>query len=531
MTSIKTEPAPLNPGLTLIQGLMSPTAYPHPAADVRLIETHISWVLLTGEYVYKIKKPVNFGFLDFSTLERRRHYCHEELRLNRRLAADWYLEVVPLTGSYEQPRIDGNGIAIEYAVKMRQFPTAMTLKDRVKSGDFGQNEIDRITDLLADFHARIARTSGDSPYGDSADIRHWFEENYDHLRPRLQDADRIRQLQTVEEWGRAEWQSKAGLMGQRKCAGFVRECHGDMHLGNMTSVDGQIILFDCIEFNPMLRWIDVVSEVAFLMIDLLHFKLDALAYRFLNRYLQQTGDYQGVALLRYYLVYRALVLAKVSLLRAEQQCDPALREQNLAEYPIYANLAERFTRQHRPILYITHGFSGSGKSYFASRLAEQVGAIQLRSDIERKRLFGYRAEQRTESDAGSGIYTPNASQMTYECLADLAKTVLEARFTTIVDATFLKKSQRERFRQLAQQCEADYRILDFQASDSVLYQRILERQNQDASEATIPVLHWQQQTAEPLDYDERVYMISIDSNDESDPEAVMKGLQNHAEKR
>ncbi|MGJ0514785.1 MAG: AAA family ATPase [Methylomicrobium sp.] len=523
MTFNNTDPAPPNPELKLIQGLMSPTAYPHSVAEVRLIETHISWVLLTGEYAYKIKKPVDFGFLNFSTLEQRLHYCHEEVRLNRRLAADWYLEVVPITGSYEQPGIDGNGVAIEYAVKMRQFPTVMTLKDRVKAGNFGPSEIDRISDLLADFHAHVARASGDSPYGDSADIRHWFEENSVHLRPRLQEADQIRQLQTIEAWGQAEWQSKAALMAQRKRSGFVRECHGDMHLGNMTQVDGEIVFFDCIEFNPMLRWIDVISEAAFLIIDLLHFKLDILAFRFLNRYLQHTGDYQGVALLRYYLVYRALVLAKVSLLRAEQQHDSAQREQNLAEYGVYADLAARFTQTPSPILLITHGFSGSGKSYYASRLAEHLGAVQIRSDIERKRLHGFDAAQSTGSTTNGGIYTPDATHLTYDRLASEAQIVLESGFTAIVDATFLKSAQREQFRQLATRCGVEFKILAFQAAGHVLNERILQR-HQDASEATIEVLQRQQQSAEPLSQEERAYTITVDSASEQATELLLSSF-------
>ncbi|WP_051459740.1 AAA family ATPase [Methylomicrobium lacus] len=514
MTLIKTEPTPMNPGSTLIQHLLSPNRYPHPVTAVRLIETHISWVLLTGDFAYKIKKPVNFGFLDFSTLELRRQYCHEELRLNRRLAEDWYLGVVAITGSLEQPRIEGTGEAIEYAVKMRQFPTGLTLKDRVKSGQVDRAEIDQITDLLADFHAHIAKAEADSPYGGSPCIRHWFEENFAHLRLRLKDERQREQIRTIEDWGQAEWQLKAGLMEDRKGAGCVRECHGDMHLGNMTSIDGQIILFDCIEFNPMLRWIDVVSEVAFLIIDLLHFNLDALAYRFLNRYLQHTGDYQGVALLRYYLVYRALVLAKVSLLRSEQQLDPACLEQNLAEYRVYANLAERFTQPSKPMLLITHGFSGSGKSYHAGQLAERIGAVQLRSDIERKRLYGFGAEQGTGSATGGGIYSAEATQLTYDRLAAEAKTVLEAGFSVIVDATFLKTAQRGQFRQLASACGVPFRILDFQAADSVLMQRILQRQHQDASEATLAVLQRQQQIAEALRPEEQTHAITIDSEND-----------------
>ncbi|HSN24079.1 MAG TPA: AAA family ATPase [Methylomicrobium sp.] len=510
----------------MIQGLMSSNAFPHPVSSIRSIETHISWVLLTGEFAYKIKKPVNFGFLDFSTLELRCTYCKEELRLNRRLAADWYLEVVSITGSCENPNIGGIGEPIEYAVKMRQFPTGLTLKDQVKTAGVGRREIDQIIDLLADFHAAVDIALPDSPYGSSAVVKHWVNENFQHIRPRLEDARQLRQLEVIEFWELTEWQHRAELMEERKRSGFVRECHGDMHLGNMTLIDGKVVLFDCIEFNPQLRWIDVVSEAAFLIIDLLHFQLEALAWRFLNHYLQHTGDYNGMRLLRYYLVYRALVLAKVALLRAEQQQNPAHRDQNHSEYSLYANLAERFTHHQSPVLFITHGFSGSGKSHFAERLAEQTGALQIRSDIERKRLFGYRADQSTCSRTDGGIYTESASQKTYEKLVNLAEIVLEAGFSAIVDATFLKKAQREQFLKLAKRCDVPFRILDFQESEQVLLQRILQRQNLDASEATIAVLHRQQQTAEPLDHDEQSLAITINSESDSALENLLAALQN-----
>lgn len=509
------------PRAIVIERLLSPAAYPHPVEVVRLVETHISWVLLTGDFAYKIKKPVDFGFLDFSTLERRRHFCREELRLNRRLAADWYLDVVPICGTPEHPRFEAGGTAFDYAVKMRQFPTGLTLKDRVKTGVIEAREIDQVTDLIAEFHARVDRAGADSPYGGSIDIKHWFDENFAHLRPRLKDADQLANLLAIEDWGQKEWRAKADLIERRKRDGFVRECHGDLHLGNMTRIDGRVVLFDCIEFNPMLRWIDVVSEAAFLMIDLLHFKLDALAWRFLNRYLQHTGDYQGIALLRYYLVYRALVLAKVSLLRAEQQHDPGMHAQNQAEYQIYAELAARFTRPQRPMLLITHGFSGSGKSYFAERLAERIGALQLRSDVERKRLHGFGAEQDSGSALNGGIYSPQATQAVYAHLAELARTMLEAGFPVIVDATFLQAAQRDRFSRLAADCGVPLRILDFQTPDEVLVRRIVERQ-QDASEATVDVLRRQQQSAEPLRPEERRQALAIAEN--SDDSEIIRQL-------
>ncbi|MGZ5054133.1 MAG: bifunctional aminoglycoside phosphotransferase/ATP-binding protein [Methylobacter sp.] len=497
----------LNSSLTLVKALSEANA-------CKVIETHISWVLLTGQYAYKIKKPVNFGFLDFSTLEKRHSCCIEELRLNKRLAADLYLEVVPITGTPEHPEIGGATPAIEYAVKMRQFPSGQLLSEHARNGELDTDQIDQLADLVADFHETIEQTDENSPYGDSANINHWFIENFDHIRPLLVDDTQKQQLQRLQQWGDSEWRRLAEMMQLRKHQGYVRECHGDLHLSNMTLINGKVTLFDCIEFNPLLRWVDVISEVAFLFIDLLHFGYDHFAYRFLNRYLQYTGDYQGLALLRYYLVYRALVRAKVSLLRmAQQPNDQAVAKQALSEYIVFADLAERFTLRRQTALIITHGYSGSGKSTFAAQLAEKIGAFQIRSDVERKRLFGYRALMQTGSDIDKGLYTQEASLKTYQHLKELAKTVLDAGFPVIIDATFLKTEQRAPFRQLADDCGVPFRIITFQASDQELYRRIKQRQD-DASEATIAVLQHQLQSAQSLLDQEQPSVITV--NTESD---------------
>ncbi|MGZ5029363.1 MAG: bifunctional aminoglycoside phosphotransferase/ATP-binding protein [Methylobacter sp.] len=497
----------LNSSLTLVKALSEANA-------CKVIETHISWVLLTGQYAYKIKKPVNFGFLDFSTLEKRHSCCIEELRLNKRLAADLYLEVVPITGTPEHPEIGGATPAIEYAVKMRQFPSGQLLSEHARNGELDTDQIDQLADLVADFHETIEQTDENSPYGDSANINHWFIENFDHIRPLLTDDAQKQQLQRLQQWGDSEWRRLAEMMQLRKHQGYVRECHGDLHLSNMTLINGKVTLFDCIEFNPLLRWVDVISEVAFLFIDLLHFGYDHFAYRFLNRYLQYTGDYQGLALLRYYLVYRALVRAKVSLLRmAQQPNDQAVAKQALSEYIVFADLAERFTLRRQTSLIITHGYSGSGKSTFAAQLAEKIGAFQIRSDVERKRLFGYRALMQTGSDIDKGLYTQEASLKTYQHLKELAKTVLDAGFPVIIDATFLKTEQRAPFRQLADDCGVPFRIITFQASDQELYRRIKQRQD-DASEATIAVLQHQLQSAQSLLDQEQPSVITV--NTESD---------------
>ncbi len=502
--------AALDNSVLLIKALSEASAYPHEVTAVSIVETHISWVLLTGKYAYKIKKPVNFGFLDFSTLEKRRFFCHEELRLNRRLAADLYLDVVPVTGKPDQPTMAGEGEAIEYAVRMIQFPAGYTLSELAECGRLDSDEIDQITGIIAGFHETIAKAGEASPYGNSECIKHWFVENFEQIRPLLVDDGLKRQLQAIQAWGNDEWDSKSGLMQLRKQQGFVRECHGDLHLSNMTLINGKVTLFDCIEFNPKLRWIDVISEVAFLVIDLLHFGYERFAYRLLNHYLQRTGDYRGLAVLRYYLVYRALVCAKVSLLRHAQQANDAVSNQTALKYAEFANLAGHFTKVGRVLLIITHGYSGSGKSTIAGQLAEKTGGLQIRSDIERKRIFGYQAKEHTGSALDSGLYTQEAGRKTYQHLADCAKAVIEAGFSAIIDAAFLKTGQRDLFRKLAAVCGVQFVIVDFQASGEELEKRIRQRQN-DASEATIEVLHQQQKSAQPLSLEEQAYAITVNT--------------------
>lgn len=516
---------PLAPdnSLRLIQGLSKARAYPHEITSFKIVETHISWVLLTGRFAYKIKKPVNFGFLDFSTLEKRRFFCSEELRLNRRLTANLYLDVVPITGDPDHPKIGGDGIAIEYAVKMVQFPENLTLAELAETGKLGNKEIDQIADLVAGFHESIESADEFSAYGNGETNRKWFEENFDHIRPRLVDQLQLKQLQTLHDWGLQEWRKLIALMQQRKQQGRVRECHGDVHLGNMTVIDRKVVLFDCIEFNPMLRWIDVISEVAFLMIDLSHSGYKKLSTRFLNRYLQHTGDYPGLALLRYYLVYRALVRAKVSLLRFEQQNDKDARNLLSPEYSDYMLLADSLTAYETPLLMITHGFSGSGKSAHSSRLAEHIGAIHILSDTERKRLFGFRATESTCSGIDSGLYTTEASQKTYLKLAELASEVISAGLPVIIDAAFLKAQQRNLFRKLADSKGARFIIIDFQASGEILQKRILQRrqQNTDPSEATIAVLKRQQQSAQALTDSERSNVISVNTENSDSQKTLL----------
>jgi hypothetical protein len=516
-----------NPATSLITALQNPALYEHPVEKFAVLETHISWVLLTGPYAYKLKKPVDFGFVDFTTLAKRHFYCQEELRLNRRLAPELYHAVVRITGSLEHPALEGSGETLEYAVKMRQFPQDNLLSQLAARGELQTQHIDEMALKIAVFHQSIPKADPATPCGAPDQVHDWVLQNFARIQPLLHQETDITQLNTLQNWCEEERRRLDQALRTRQEKGFIRECHGDLHLGNMALIDGRVIPFDCIEFNDALRWIDIMSEVAFLVMDLQDRHHPHFAYRFLNRYLQQSGDYAGVTVLSYYLVYRALVRAMVSLLRLQQegvtdQQQTAIRQ----DYQDYVQLALSYTRQHRPVLMITHGVSGTGKSTLAEKLVEILGALRVRSDVERKRLFSYALEADTQSTLQDGIYTPAASRLTYEQLAMLATAILNAGYSVIVDAAFLKRSQRDIFRHLADRLGVPFVVLDLQAAVEILQKRILQRQTetQDASEAGIEVLENQLRTQEPLAQDELPYVLSIAAEASLDAEAVCHDL-------
>jgi len=356
--------------------------------------------------------------------------------------------------------------------------------------------IDEIAVLLVGVHGSIARAGEDTDFGSADGIHHWVMENFDQIRTALQPAGVNPGLARLESWCQHEFNAIRVHLVLRRKNGFIRECHGDLHLGNLALVDGRITPFDCIEFNPQLRWIDVMSEVAFLMMDLLDRGYAGLAYRFLNGYLQRTGDYAGLRLLRYYLVYRALVRAKVAALRLVQSAGAEARQ----DFEGYTSLAASWAVTPTPFILIMHGVSGSGKSWYAGRLAEQLGAIQLRSDIERKRLYGYPAEAKTGSGVQSGIYSQAASDKTYAHLADLTGSVIAGGLPVIVDAAFLKLGERQRFLRLAKSLGVPFGVLHMEADEATLIARIERRQQvgADPSEAGVTVLKSQLATQEPL---------------------------------
>lgn len=494
----------------LIAALLDPRCYPHPAKRIRLIETHISWVLLAGRYAYKIKKAVDLGFLDFSSLAARKHYCEEELRLNRRLAPELYLDVIAISGTPDEPQLSRSGHTFEYAVRMRRFAAAATLDRQLARNTLAPQLLDRLAADLARFHMSLPPAAIDSPYGTAASIRTAALQNFEQLQPLLENDDDRRLLDTVRQASELEYATCEQAFELRRRQGQIRECHGDLHLGNIALVRGQALPFDGIEFAPALRWIDTINDIAFLHMDLLYRAQPAPAFRLLNGWLEHTGDYAGLATLRFYCAYRAMVRAKINALRA-QQCTARKKSLELSACRSHLALAQRCLSSHRPALIITHGLPGSGKSTFAQAALEQLQAIRIRSDVERKRLFGLAAHADSRSAVGGGIYRASATARTYARLLELARQLLAAGYPVIVDAAFLQHAERKAFQALAQEMNVPFAIASLQASNATLRNRIAQRQSaaSDASEAGIEVLEKLQAVQQTLNAEELRFAVTF----------------------
>ncbi len=500
----------------LVQVLRDPACYPHAVQGVDVVETHISFVLLTGAFAYKIKKPLRLDFLDFSTLEQRRRFCQEELRLNRRLAPELYLDVVPIGGRPEAPRI-GAEPAVEYAVKLREFPAEAVLDRALAANAVSPAQIRGLADLLARFQAAQPASETAAAPGQAA-------HNLDELETALRKAQRPYALDALRAWTVRRQANLTPLFAARARAGRVREGHGDLHVENLVVLDGRIVPFDALEFSADLRTTDVLDEAGFLVMDLVAHGRRDFAFEFLNRYLEITGDYEGLEVLPFYLVYRALVRAKVRLLKgAETSAGVADFEGRVRPYLL---LADELIRPRTPQLTIAHGLSASGKTTITSELIGRLPALRVRSDLERKRLHGVAPDVHEDLAVGEGRYAAEGTYATYEALERSAAAALRAGLDIIVDATFLERIKREDFRALAARLGARFAVLDCEAPEEALRRRVRARAaaQGDASEATEAVLEAQLRTAEALTLEELREAVVVDTTRPIDYDAVAQKL-------
>jgi len=513
-----------------LRSLLAPEAYPHTVRAVELVETHVSWILLTGEFAYKIKRPVQYAFIDMRQLERRAFLCQEELRLNRRFAPDLYLEVCAITSVSGAARIAAEGEIIEYAVRMRQFDRAAELDRLLLAERVETDELESFGRTLADIHAALPAASAAEPWGHPAQIRALILQNLSECAQSCVLARGGAQLNTLQAALDRKLQEAEPWLSARREHCCVRECHGDLHSRNIVRLGARLYAFDCMEFEPAFRWIDVADEIALLLADLEAGGYPGHAHAFLHGYLSQSGDYQACRLLDLYQAHRALVRAKVAALRATDVMGSDAQEGLRAEQVRLIECASRTLRSRVPQLLLMCGVAGSGKTWLAQRLAPRLRAVLLRSDVERKRRAGLSAHARSGSALDQDLYSPELSADLYQHLARCAQDILSGGYNAIVDASFARGADRARFRSLATQLGVDVRIIHCDAPRALLRERVLQRQRAatDESEADVRVLDWQLTQFEPIRADENMTVIEVETGVPDTVSEVLKRCSSSA---
>ena len=489
----------------LVAAMSDPGFYPHRPAGVEMVQTHISYVFIAGDEVYKVKKAVDFGFLDFTTLEKRRHYCHEELRLNRRLAPETYLEVATIREEGRDGRLvlgaDGGagGRVVDYAVRMRKLPPERMLKRLIVARDFDPAVFTAIADKLAAFH-RQAETGGRiDEIGSPETIRHNHEENFAQTEKYIGLTIPDFQFRFIRNYIFRFMEENATLLARRVREGRIRDGHGDLHLEHIV-VDREIVIFDCIEFNERFRYGDVAAEAAFLAMDLDYNGYEDHADRFVTDYARLAGDGELLGLINFYKCYYAYVRGKVVSFRLD---DPAIdvrgKEEARQLAVRYFDLAYTYAaRLEQPALILITGLMGTGKSVLASLAAPRLGAAVIRTDVLRKELLNLAPTDRHHVEFGQGIYGEDISEQTYAAAHERAAELLQSGRPVIIDASYKRARQRNDAMALARRLGVPFLLVECVCPDEAVRER-LERRARDPREASDG--RWEIYAAQKGDYD------------------------------
>jgi aminoglycoside phosphotransferase family enzyme/predicted kinase len=497
------------PDPAFVAALHDPRAYPHDCGDVRLLETHISWVFLTGEYAYKLKKPVDFGFLDFSTLSKRRYYCEEECRCNSVFAPEIYCGVVSVVKDIDgRFHIGGDGEIVEYAVKMRQFDTENQLDHLLERGRLTGQMLRRFAKDIAAIYRDLPEIADALKPTREDRILHPLCENFRSLMAAQAAQDYHAILARLRTWSIAMYEQMRDQFADRVHEGWIRERHGDLHLSNLVLTDNGIRAFDCIEFSEQLRQIDAVDDIAFLFMDCAVRGHEDLAYTFVDGYLEATGDYSGAPLLRFYAIYRSLVRAKVAALQLAQSFDDGAAKR-LDRHIDWARKIVNLPAGH---IVLMCGPSGSGKSWLAERLVPYIPGIRIRSDIVRRQLAGLDRTQASGSDLDSGIYKQAMGEAVYARLLELTGDLIAVGENVVVDAAFLSSANRATFQAFARKQGCKCVVVQCDAQPDVLRQRVVLRlaSGDDPSEATLAVLDRQLESFDLPGPDEQTIRVRTD---------------------
>ncbi|GAB4541035.1 MAG: bifunctional aminoglycoside phosphotransferase/ATP-binding protein [Pleurocapsa sp.] len=494
---------------SLIAQMQQADFYPHAVSEpIELVQTHISYVFLTGEYAYKVKKAVNFGFLDFSDLDKRKHFLAEEIRLNQEIAPELYLEVLPITQEGDKFILDGAGEAVEYVGKMRQFPQDNLFSNLFERGELPIELMAKLGKIVAQFHSQAATNDYITSFGSVENIKAAFDENYQQTETYIGTVQTQQQYDETQAFTNNFFATQEALFKSRRDSHKIKECHGDLHLKNICLWQDKIQLFDRIEFNEPFRFVDVMYDVAFAVMDLEARGRKDFANAFLNTYLEQTGDWEGLPLLPLYLSRQAYVRAKVtSFLLGDPNIPDAVKQDAQKTAKEYYRQAWQYT-QHQPgKITLMSGLSGSGKTTVATEMARQTGAIHIRSDAVRKHLAGIGLDE----TGGNEIYTPEMNQKTYDRLLELGLMAATAGFPVILDAKYDRVALRQPAIEAAKSHNLEVEIINCVAPTAVLRDRLNQRSG-DISDATADLIDAQVSASEDFTPDEQAYVTTVDTS-------------------
>jgi len=482
----------------LAEALLKPEAYPDVTSRVELMQTQMSFVFLTDKYVYKVKKAVNLGYLDYTTLEQRRFYCQREVELNRRLCPEVYLGIVPISRGGQGIVIGGQGQIFEYAVKMLRLPREAMLDVLLANNQVSPPMIAKVAQKLAVFHRQAATSAEINIFGNLENITRNTEENFTQTEKYFDVTISREQHKRIKEYNGGFIKRNVALFNRRIAEGRIRDCHGDLHAAHICFSNG-ICIYDCIEFNDRFRYGDVAGEVAFLAMDLDHYGRADLSRHFVRAYVAASGDEALPELLKFYKCYRACVRGKVESFKLDDPYISVDEKGRVADVASsYFDLAGAYSKSSSG-LFITTGLVGTGKSEVAQALAKRLGLVVLSSDVTRKQLLAVALAEHRFENFGEGIYSPEISRLTYDTLLTEAKKVLSGNDSVIIDASFIKAGERLRAQSLAQEIGADFLVIECTLDKKIAKQRLDERLKQGSvSDGRWEIYEPQRNALEPV---------------------------------
>jgi len=472
----------------LRDALTDPSTYPHAPDRVELIQTHISLVAIVPPRVYKIKKPVDLGFLDFTTQERRKHFCEREVALNRRLCAGVYEAVVPVVDTADGLRVDPNEEAqptpsrteapVDWAVRMRYMEPSLFLDRRLREGRLPDNAIDRVTDTLCAFYREQSSTPDIAAEGWIDRIRVSTQENFEQTEAMVGHALSRPAFEALRYYVDRFFDSHAALFHRRRAEGFIRDCHGDLRLEHIHLTDDQVCIYDCIEFNERFRRIDIANDVAFLAMDLDDHERPDLARGLVTGVANRLGDPDLHRLVTFYKSYRAYVRAKVHSMRAAAgEVPPAEQTKSRARARRHYQWALRYAVSGSdPLVVVVMGRSGTGKTTQAAALADSLGWAHLSSDRIRKTRAGVPLHHRPNAATRQWLYSKEMSRATYDTMQERALERARRHRSTVLDATYSRRAQRDALRDALTEAGVPYVFVELTASDDELQERLAARE-------------------------------------------------------